>query len=86
MILGKADCMWRMLGIAVGIPLVGLFSLWQFYHIVRALRTGVANAAGVLHNRKRAPVWFYLTVFGQIFFSVIGVYTLLWLLMELLSR
>ena len=47
------------------------------YHALAALRSGAANAAGIIHKRQMRPFMFWLTVAVQFSFAGICLYQLL---------
>lgn len=58
------------LQVAFAVVILSLLGGWLGCHVVSAIRTGVANAAGSSHRRSKHPVMFWLTVAVQILFSI----------------
>ena len=66
---GHCACM-RIVAI-FGLGLLLLLVAFLGYHAVTALRSGAANAAGVIHLRRARPFMFWLTVMVQFGFALI---------------
>ncbi len=73
-----------MFRLALAIPLVGALGLWLGFEVLRALRTGIANAGGILIPRRSRPRAFWLVAAVQAGFALAAAAVLLKLLHELL--
>jgi hypothetical protein len=74
-----------MLRLAIAIPRAGVLCLWLGREVVRALRTGVANAGGKLIHLRERPSAFWLTIGVQSGFMMVSGWMLLSLLLQALS-
>jgi len=74
-----------MLRLAIAIPLAGALCLWLGREVLRALRTGVANAGGKLIHRRERSSAFWLTIGVQSGFMLVTGWLLLDLVRQALS-
>lgn len=75
-----------MFRLAVAVLLVGTLGFWLGLEVLRALKTGVANAGGTRITRRGLPAVFWLAIAIQTAFAAAAVTLLLRLLREALAR
>ena len=63
--------------VALSIVLMTALAAWLGYDAVSAMRSGVANARGILYPRTKHPMMFWLIVTVQIGFTILCFYVLL---------
>ncbi len=60
-----------MIRFIITLPLTLALMFWLLYNVCKALRTGIANAAGVKHRKEEEPLWYDFTIVVQVLFSAV---------------
>jgi len=61
------------LGAGIGAILVLVLGGWLIWRLIGELRTGEANAAGVIYRRSANPAMYWITISAQCFFVFVCV-------------
>jgi hypothetical protein len=75
-----------MIRFLIAIPLLVMLLAWLFWNLFKTFRTGIANAAGTMHNKKEKPLMFSLTVLVQLLFCGLLTAGLIKLIIEVSNK